>query len=79
MHLLGSIHTLLNPHTHEPIIFLHRLEVLCKFCEVLLLHPLQGAAVEQELDLDDCRSSCRSCVNRRSVIIWLSLVLGLHT
>jgi hypothetical protein len=23
MQLLGSIHTLLNPHTREPIIFLH--------------------------------------------------------
>jgi hypothetical protein len=23
---------------------------------------LRGVAVEQELDLDDCRSSCRSCV-----------------
>jgi hypothetical protein len=29
IHLLGSIHTLLNPYTCEPIIFLHRLEVLC--------------------------------------------------
>jgi len=28
MHLLGSIHTLLNPYTREPIIFLHCLEVL---------------------------------------------------
>ena len=35
IHLFGSIHTLLNPHTHEPIIFLHRLEVL--------VQVLQGA------------------------------------
>ena len=49
------------------------------FCEVLLLHPWRGDAAEQELDLDDCTSSCRSCVNRRSVIILFSLVQGPHT
>ena len=46
---------------------------------VLILHPLRGAAIEQELDLDDCRSSYISCVKRRYVIIWFSPVQGLHT
>jgi hypothetical protein len=45
----------------------------------MLVQVLRGAAVEQELNLDDCRSSCRSCVNRRSIIIWFSPILGLHT
>ena len=42
---------------------------------VLILHPLRGATIEQELELDDCRSY----VNRRFVIIWFSPILGLHT
>ena len=44
MHLRGSIHTLLNPHTHEPIIFLHRLEVLClPPCTSHGLEPVRGS------------------------------------
>ena len=39
---------------------------------MLLLHPLQGATVEQELDPDDCRSST-DLVNRK---IYNHLVLS---
>ena len=44
MHLLGSIHTLLNPHTHEAIIFLHHLVVLClPPCTSHGLEPMRGS------------------------------------